>query len=69
MRKELFDEHPLCVLCLEETPRRFTIATVRDHIVALAHGGTDTRDNTQPLCERHNKQKAARESSLSRGGA
>lgn len=31
-----------------------------DHIVPLAHGGTNTRDNLTTLCETHNLEKGAR---------
>jgi 5-methylcytosine-specific restriction protein A len=45
----LFDQQPLCVLCLEAG--RVTIATIADHLVPLAEGGPDTEANTQPLCK------------------
>lgn len=35
----------LCVLCLDEP------ATIRDHIIPLAEGGTDTPDNEQAIGE------------------
>lgn len=56
-REALFAEQPLCVRCLAKTPRRVTVATQRDHIVALANGGEDTPENTQPLCAECNLEK------------
>jgi 5-methylcytosine-specific restriction protein A len=47
-RKELFRKQPLCVECLKVG--RVTLATIRDHIVALTDGGLDVPENTQPLC-------------------
>lgn len=55
LRGRLFDEQPLCVRCLELG--RVTIATVRDHVLALALGGADTEDNVQPLCGGCNEEK------------
>jgi len=48
LRKELFDRSPLCATC--ERLGRVTVATIRDHIVPLAEGGTEDDSNTQPLC-------------------
>lgn len=48
MRRELFAEQPLCVRCLAKG--RVSEATERDHIVALANGGHDCRENVQGLC-------------------
>jgi 5-methylcytosine-specific restriction protein A len=48
MRQRLFAEHPFCVACLAQG---LTVpATIRDHILNLQAGGTDTDDNVQPLC-------------------
>jgi len=58
-RRKLFKRSPWCVLCLRDN--RFTIATIRDHIVPLSEGGTDTDDNTQALCVACHDQKSARE--------
>ena len=55
LRKELFARTPLCVLC--EQAGRVTIATIRDHIVPLSQGGSDTEANTQALCESCNELK------------
>jgi 5-methylcytosine-specific restriction endonuclease McrA len=55
----LFDGQPECVICL--AAGRHTIATVRDHIVALAAGGADVPANTQPLCWDCNEAKRQQE--------
>jgi 5-methylcytosine-specific restriction protein A len=69
-RRLLLTDHPLCAEC--EKHGRVTEATIRDHIRALALGGTDTRDNTQPLCKPCHDEKTKRESILgatrARGG-
>jgi 5-methylcytosine-specific restriction endonuclease McrA len=51
LRYELFREHPFCQQC------HTAVATIRDHIVALNLGGTDTRENTQALCANCNEAK------------
>jgi 5-methylcytosine-specific restriction protein A len=61
MRKHLFDRQPLCVLCLAMTPPRYTIATIRDHVVPLAEGGRDDSTNEQALCQRCSNTKTAAE--------
>jgi 5-methylcytosine-specific restriction protein A len=48
-RETLFALEPLCRQCAAEG--RTSIATIRDHILALAFGGADTRENVQPLCQ------------------
>jgi len=48
-RKQLFDDEPLCRLCRKLG--RVSAATIRDHIVPLAEGGTDEDSNIQPLCQ------------------
>jgi 5-methylcytosine-specific restriction protein A len=48
-RARLFDQQTLCVLCLAQG--RYTVATIRDHIVPLFKGGPDEPSNTQPLCQ------------------
>jgi 5-methylcytosine-specific restriction enzyme A len=47
-RAELFTREPLCRTC--QAQGRVTIATVRDHIIPLAEGGTDGPGNVQGLC-------------------
>lgn len=49
LRKELFEREPLCRPCYQAG--RVTEGTMRDHIVPLEEGGTDTVDNTQSICE------------------
>ena len=56
LRLALFAEHPFCQRCHHQ------VATIRDHIVPLAEGGADTRENTQALCEPCNTHKAISES-------
>ena len=48
LRKELFDREPLCRPCYQAG--RVTVATMRDHIVALEEGGEDVESNVQPIC-------------------
>lgn len=48
MRAALFARCPLCAEC--ERQGRVTVATLRDHIIPLAEGGTDADDNIQGLC-------------------
>jgi 5-methylcytosine-specific restriction protein A len=64
MRRALFAEHPLCVVC--ERQGRVTVATIRDHIVPLAEGGTDAPTNIQALCQMCSDAKTAQEAK--RGG-
>src|SRR5687767_816814 len=47
-RAELFAREPLCRVC--KAAGRTKVATIRDHVVPLAEGGSDTEDNVQPLC-------------------
>jgi 5-methylcytosine-specific restriction enzyme A len=47
-RARLFDRNPLCVECLRR--QTYVLATVRDHIIPLAEGGTDNDANIQGLC-------------------
>lgn len=48
-RERLFGERPLCVECLRQG--KTTIATIRDHRLALALGGEDVPENTDPMCK------------------
>jgi 5-methylcytosine-specific restriction protein A len=59
-RERLFNEQPLCVECLKVG--RDTPATQRDHIVPLAEGGEDARDNTQAICQACHDAKTKQES-------
>lgn len=47
-REALFNREPLCRIC--RAAGRTTKATIRDHIIPLAEGGSDVEWNTQPLC-------------------
>lgn len=58
-RKRLFAEQPLCVMCLARGVVR--VATERDHIVPIAEGGPDERENTQALCSECNQVKGQSE--------
>jgi 5-methylcytosine-specific restriction enzyme A len=51
LRLDLFARQPWCALCWEKSPKVFTLATVRDHIIPLVEGGRDVESNTQPLCQ------------------
>lgn len=54
-RRRWLAMHPLCARC---TAKGFIReATVPDHIVALANGGTDTWDNLQSLCDECHREK------------
>lgn len=57
IRARLFADEPLCRRCAKQGRTR--LATQRDHIVALTNGGTDTLENTQPLCDECHLQKTA----------
>jgi 5-methylcytosine-specific restriction protein A len=59
-RKALFMREPLCRECAKAG--RVTLATIRDHIVPLSEGGTETIDNEQPLCKPCSDAKTAKES-------
>lgn len=50
IRAQTLRTEPLCRLCL--AAGRTVAATIVDHIVPLADGGTHATDNLQPLCKR-----------------
>jgi 5-methylcytosine-specific restriction protein A len=54
IRKRVLDDEPLCREC--DRP-----ATVIDHIKALTNGGTDDRENLQPLCDECHEIKTRRD--------
>ena len=64
-RQRLFAEHPFCVLC--ERDGKLTLATIRDHIIPLAEGGSDDESNVQALCSLHNELKRREEARRGRG--
>lgn len=64
-RKILFDDQPLCVMC--EAEGRVSVATIRDHIIPLAEGGRDVRENTQGVCSACHEAKTKDESKRGRG--
>ena len=47
-RARLFARERWCVHCAQLGTR--TLATIRDHIIPLAEGGTEDESNEQPLC-------------------
>jgi 5-methylcytosine-specific restriction protein A len=47
----------LCEDCLTEGLS--TLATIVDHIIPLALGGTDDDANTRNLCDQHNRKRTA----------
>lgn len=59
-RRRLFDDEPLCRACSAKGITKE--AKIRDHILALAFGGEDTRENTQPLCQECSDAKTKSES-------
>lgn len=60
MREELFLDEPFCRAC------KVKVAEIRDHIIPLAEGGTDERENTQPLCLTCSDEKTEKESARGR---
>jgi 5-methylcytosine-specific restriction protein A len=60
LREDLFAREPLCRNC------RRRAAVIRDHVVPLAEGGTDTEDNTQGLCQSCSDVKSHREANRGR---
>lgn len=62
LRRELFEEHPLCARC--EAQGRVTLATIRDHVVAFVNGGSETPENTQALCKPCHDDKTAEDIAL-----
>lgn len=59
-RAWLFASEPLCRECAKHN--RIAAAVIRDHVIALAEGGKDVRENTQPLCKPCSDAKTQRES-------
>lgn len=63
MRRRVFAANPLCAEC--ERQGRYTPAAELDHIVPIAHGGTDDWQNLQGLCVECHRIKSAREAGKS----
>lgn len=59
LRAEILSAGPLCVYC--KRAGRVTPATEVDHRVPLSQGGTDDRDNLDPVCADCHREKSARE--------
>lgn len=60
LRRQLFRHEPLCRVCAAKGLT--VVATIRDHIVPLAEGGTDEASNIQPMCQACSDEKTKRES-------
>jgi 5-methylcytosine-specific restriction protein A len=61
LRSDLLSDEPFCRAC------HVRLATIRDHVVPLAEGGTDDPSNIQPLCPSCSDEKTQRESRRGRG--
>ena len=55
LRERILSEEPLCRICGRAEAKHV------DHIVPKARGGTDDRDNLQPLCHSCHSRKTAEE--------
>lgn len=67
LRDELFQRHPLCVLCLAAGRR--TVATIRDHVVPLTEDGPDDQTNEQAICATCHEVKTTAEAARGRARA
>ncbi len=59
IRRAVLSRNPLCTHC--QRNGRYTPAEEVDHVVPLAHGGTDDWSNLQSLCRDCHRIKSARE--------
>ena len=64
MRRRVLAEEPLCRDCLKTG--HVAAATIADHIVPKAEGGTDDRENYQGLCRPCSTAKTSSESGRAR---
>ena len=64
-RAKLLRREPLCRMCKAKAVT--TEATIADHIVNLASGGSQSEDNLQPLCGPCHVEKTAQEAQNGRG--
>ena len=64
-RNALLKREPLCRECKKHG--RIVAATIADHVIPKAKGGTDDEDNYQPLCKRCSDAKTQRESAEAQG--
>lgn len=64
IRRVMLREEPFCRECRKEG--RETKATHADHIKPKCLGGSDARENYQPLCVAHSRSKSGREGYLMR---
>lgn len=58
LRAQALREHPWCVVC--RTPDSPDNPLTADHIVPVALGGRNVRDNVQVMCRACNSSKGAR---------
>lgn len=65
-RRDLMKAEPLCRACRAEG--RVTVATIADHIVNLASGGSRSASNLQPLCDEHHRAKTLHEAAAGKHG-
>lgn len=63
-RARILEEEPLCRPCLEAD--RVSASVEVDHIVPLARGGSEDRDNKQGICIPCHRAKTAREAAEGR---
>ena len=59
LRRSILDAEPACRPCRKAG--RATLATQVDHIISKANGGTDDRENLQPICTPCHDAKTARD--------
>jgi 5-methylcytosine-specific restriction enzyme A len=63
-RRRLFQRQPLCEPC--QAAGRLVLATIRDHRLALAEGGTEDETNEQAICAACHAAKTQREAQRGR---